>query len=212
MNLMFSRIGFKSTSLALLALAMVSAGCGHDDDGHDHGNEEGVITTVRLTFTPTAGGANVVASFNDPDGDGGSAPTVDPITLPAGAYSLAAKFENGLETPPVDITAEISDEAEEHQVFLLGTAVSGPASTQAMAPLTHSYADTDANGLPVGLANTIAAAAGTGTLTVVLRHLPPVNGMPVKVANLATTVSSGGLAAIGGSSDVEVNFPVTVTP
>lgn len=193
--------------MALFAPVLATAGC---DSHDDHGHENEVITTVSLTFTPTAGGAPIIALFNDPDGDGGNPPAIDPINLPAGAYGLALAFENRLETPAEDITVEIRDEADEHQVFLLGTAVDGPASNQPSAPLLHAYADMDANGLPIGLANTITASTGTGSLTLVLRHLPPVNGTPAKVASLSDTVRTGGLNAIGGGSDVEVTFAVTV--
>jgi hypothetical protein len=74
--------------------------------------------------------------------------------------------------------------------------------------LTHAYAD--ANRLPIGLANTIVAASGGGQLTVTLRHLPPVNNAPVKTADLAAQVRAGGFGAIGGSTDVQVDFSVTV--
>jgi hypothetical protein len=78
------------------------------------------------------------------------------------------------------------------------------------APLTHAYTDSDANGLPIGLANTIGAVAGTGTLTITLRHLPPVNDVAVKTADLASQVRSGGFVSIGGSTDATVNFNATV--
>lgn len=191
-----------------LAFAAAAAGCGHDDHDHDHENE--VITTVSLTFTPTGGGAAVTALWNDPDGEGGNPPMIGPVNLAAGMYDLALKFENRLETPPTDITKEIRDEGGDHQIFFTGTAVAGPSSNQMGAPLTHSYADMDSKGLPIGLANKITAAKGTGMLTIVLRHLPAVNNMPVKVAGLAENVRDKGLASIGGSSDAEVTFPVTV--
>jgi hypothetical protein len=196
--------------LAPFALAAVIAMAGCGEDGHDHGNENEVITTVILTFTPGAGGVAIVAKVDDPDGDGGGAPTVEPITVAPGMYDLAVKFENRLAKPPEDITEEVRDEAAEHQVFFTGTAVSGPASSTTGAPLVHAYADMDSKGLPLGLANKVTATAGMGTLTVTLRHMPPVNNMPVKTAAVAGTVRSGGFAAIGGSTDVQVNFPVTV--
>lgn len=195
-------------SLSLCASLSAIAACG--DDAADHGNENEVITTVTLTFTPEGGGTVVTAAFNDPDGDGGDPPTVDPIDLVAGAYTMTVTFENRLEDPPEDITAEVSDESDEHQIFFTGTAVTGPAGEQAGAPLTHAYSDTDANRLPVGLSNTITAAAGTGELTVTLRHLPPVNDVAVKTADLASQVAAGGFASIGGSTDAQVNFTVTV--
>jgi hypothetical protein len=191
-----------------LTLFLTAVGCGDDEKGS--GNENEVITTVTLTFTPSAGGTPIVARFNDPDGNGGGAPTIDPINLTAGMFDLSVTFENRLETPPANITEEVEDEADEHQVFFTGSAVNGPASNQANAPLIHAYTDMDAKGLPLGLANGITARKGTGTLTVTLRHMPPANNMPVKTASAADMVRASGFSAIGGSTDAQVNFPVTV--
>lgn len=196
---------FTRSALALLSITSLVA-CGDDPDA----DEQELITTVILSFTPSGGGTALVFEFDDPDGDGGDAPSIDPIDLPAGSYTLAIGFENRLETPAEDITAEVADEAEEHQVFLTGSAVFGPASTTANAALTHAYADTDADGNPIGLANTITAAAGSGNLIVTLRHLPPLDGTPVKTADLAAQVAASGLASIGGDSDASVTFPVSV--
>ena len=194
--------------LVVLSALPLWAGCGPLGGTQ---NEAEVFTTVSLTFTPVGGGAAVTAAFKDPDGDGGNAPTIDPITLVAGTqYTTTVTLLNELETPAVDITLEVKDESDQHQLFFTGTAVNGPASNQPTAPLTHVYGDTDVNGLPVGLVNNVAAKAGTGMLTLTLRHMPPVNGAAVKVAGLADTVKASGFAAIGGETDVSVNFVVTV--
>jgi hypothetical protein len=197
-------------SRLVLAVLVLAAGC-FGDDPHAGGNENELITTVTLVFTPEGGGDATIAVFDDPDGDGGEPPTVDPIALAAGtAYGLSIGFENGLEAPPEDITEEVADEAEEHQVFLTGTAVDGPASDRPDAPLAHAYADEDGTGLPLGLVNEIAASSGEGELTVTLRHLPPIDGAPGKVAELAATVAADGFAAIGGATDAQVTFDVVV--
>ena len=128
---------------------------------------------------------------------------IDPINVTAGTtYTTGVRFQNVLETPPEDITVEVADESDQHQVFFTGTAIG--------AAVTHSYLDMDVNGLPIGLSNRIVAARGTGTLIVTLRHLPPVNGTAIKTADLAAQVQAGGFSAIGGSSDVQVTFMVTV--
>jgi hypothetical protein len=201
-----------SSSLFASALLITACsgliGCG---DGGGSENENEVITSIVLTFTPGGGGAAITATFNDADGDGGAAPTVDPINLTAGTtYATTVKFENRLETPAEDITTEVKDESDEHQIFFTGTGVSGPASNQPTAPLAHTYADTDANGLPIGLASSFAARTGTGQLIVTLRHLPPVNNTPAKTAAAATTVRDSGFATLGGSTDAQVTFAVTV--
>lgn len=194
--------------ISLFAILICIPACS-DDGGSENENE--VITTVSLSFAPMGGGAAVVAEFDDPDGDGGAAPTIDPVNLTSGTtYALIVRFQNKLEEPPEEITDEVRDEGDEHQLFLTGTAVNGPATNNPSAPLTHTYGDTDGGGLPIGLSNTIVAASGSGMLTVTLRHLPPINDNPVKVADIAGQVKAGGIAAIGGDTDAEVTFMVTV--
>jgi hypothetical protein len=95
------------------------------------------------------------------------------------------------------------EEAEEHQFFFTGDATQGL--------LAVSYADKESdypNGnkegedLPVGIKTTVVASeAGSGSLVVTLKHLPPVNDVVVKAPNI-------GLSA--GDTDIEVNFDVTV--
>ena len=191
---------------------------GHDDHGHDHGETE-IITTVTLTFTPQGGGDPVTAAFSDPDGDGGMSGSADPITLAAGTtYDMTVAFTNELVDPAEDITAEIEEEAEDHQLFVTGDAVDGPATGSADAALvTHAYADVESDygsndvgdDLPVGLANTIeATTAGTGTFSVRLQHLPESNGTPVKTAGLAEALAMD--EALPGDVDVSVSFDLTV--
>ena len=179
--------------LVLLALA----GCTDDIATINSGE---LITTVVLTFT--ANGTDVVVLADDPDGDGGEPPAIDPVNLAAGTYALGVRFENRLEDPAEDITVEVMDEGEDHQVFFTGSATTGP--------LAHAYADTDRNGLPIGLANTVVAMPGTGMLTLTLRHMPPVNDTPVKTADLADRVKTTGTAALPGGSDAVVTFAVAV--
>src|SRR5688572_23202658 len=121
-------------SLIPLCLSLTLATACGSDDGPT--NPEALITTVVLTFTPQAGGADAVFVLDDPDGPGGDPATVDPIDLTAAAYDLTIGFENRLEDPPEIITDEIVDESDQHQVFLTGDAVDGPASDQPGAPLT----------------------------------------------------------------------------
>lgn len=193
--------------IALLAAAWL-AGCGDEDDvtNPEGDNQEEVITTINLTFTPAGGGEAVTAQFRDADGPGGEEPTQSDIVLTSGeSYTLAVELLN--ETVSADdeeynIGGEIAEEAEEHQLFFTGTAV-GAVVTHAYADKESDYgADSDGEDLPVGLSNTITAtAAGDGTFIVTLKHQPPVNDTAVKTA-------TSGIA--DGETDVEVEFALTV--
>lgn len=193
-----------------LSLPAVVACGGDGGDGGESGNENEVITTVALTFTPVGDGTPMTFEFDDPDGDGGAPPSVDSIGLAPGSFTLAVRFENRLEDPPEDITEEVVDESDEHQIFFTGSGVDGPASDNPGAPLAHAYTDEDTLGLPVGIVNSITATAGSGDLTVTLRHVPPIGGASVKTEELASQVRDGGFSSIGGSTDAQVTFPVTV--
>lgn len=181
-------------------------GCSNPGGGTHNDNE--VITTVILRFESTTGVIRT-AMFDDPDGDGGQAPMIDPVDLSPGMYGLTVQFQNRLSTPFEEITDEVRDEQEFHLLLFTGSAVVGPATSNANGPLVQSYADTDANGLPVGLSDTIAATAGSGQLTVTLRHMAP-EQPPVKSLDTVMEVKDHGIDAIGGSTDAQVDFAVTV--
>lgn len=192
-------------AFAVISFGMLAA-CGGDDGGSSNENE--VITTVILNFAPTSG-STITVTFNDPDGDGGQAPTVDPVNLTPDNYTLTVQFQNRLVTPAEEITDEVRDEQNFHLLLFTGSAVVGPATTNATGPLMQSYADMDGNGLPVGLTNALVASAGTGQLTVTLRHMPP-EEPPVKSSTTVNEVKTGGVDSIGGSTDAQVSFIVTV--
>jgi hypothetical protein len=191
-------------------LVLFTAACNGVEEPDPSPNDVEVITTVVLTFSPDAGGADLEFRWADPEDDG--SPVIDDVVLPSGAYTLGVRFLNELESPAEEITEEIEDESDEHQIFFTGSGVEGPATgTNAAAVMTHAYGDTDANGLPIGLENDITTVqAGTGDLTVTLRHLPPEDGSDVKLADLAGSVATGGFGSIGGDNDVQITFPVEV--
>jgi hypothetical protein len=189
----------------------------HDDDdhdGHDHNHENELITTVTLTFTSDAGDV-VTASFSDPDGDGGASGTTDRIALaPETTYAVELTLLNELEDE--NVTEEIAEEAEEHFVFLYGPSVTGPAS-MGDGLVTHEFDDVETDyaentvgdDLPVGISSIVTTgAAGSGTLSVLVRHLPPVNDAAQKTAELPDAFARG--EEIPGSNDVDVRFELTV--
>lgn len=187
-------------------------------DGSTDGDDTEVISRLELTFTPHDGGAPVVATFEDPDGDGGASGMADAITLPNGvALDLEVAFVNGLVEPPVDITTEVEAEAEHHQVLILGDAVRGPASSSDAALIEHAYADHESDygdnavgeDLPVGIRNTVTTErAGTGSLRVMLRHMPPIGGEPQKSADVAELAAMD--RPLPGDVDADVTFALTV--
>lgn len=195
----------------LMSLLVFSVACGDVEDPHDHHDHENeVITTVELTFS-TAGADSFTATWADPENDG--SPVVDDIRLTMGTdYDVTVRFLNGLESPAEDLTAEISDEADQHQVFFTGTAVRGPATSEnAEAVVEHAYGDEDPNGFPLGLDNDLSTlGTGDGTLVVTLRHLPPESGNVVKGESTAADVAAGGFGSIGGDNDANVTFSLFV--
>ena len=190
----------RTLPLLLTALAAL-AGCDdveNPDHDHDHDHEHGLITAVELTFSPQGGGDASTFTW-DEDGD------KDEIVLAAGAaYDLSVAFLNSEEDPVEDVTGEIEEDAEAHQVFWLGSGVEDGL-------VSYSYEDADANGLPLGLDNVMSAdAAGSGDLRVVLRHMPEEDGSAVKVEGLAEVVAADGFGGVGGDSDVDATFSLTV--
>lgn len=202
---------------ASLVLSLFACACAADDTlGGD--NETEIISRVVLRFTPMDGGPALSFEFNDPDGDGGVSGAADAVTLPSEqGFALDVEFVNTLADPPEDLTEEIRAEAEDHLVFVLGDGVDGPAANSSTLLLTHAYADLESDygenavgdDLPVGLRNTIDTnLPGTGTLRIVLRHLPELNGSAQKQAELPEALAAG--ETLPGDVDVDVTFDLAV--
>ena len=176
-----------------LAILITVASCSSEDP--EPVNEEELITTVRVTFTNTQDATDVVtATFTDLDGPGGDdGVAVNPTLSANSAYTATVEFLNEAETPTEDITEEVAEEDDEHQVFFI---------TGSGLNLTYTYDDQDGNGNPLGLTGiATTAAASTGTLQVVLVH------EPVKTA---AGVSGGDLTNAAGDEDIRVSFSVTI--
>jgi hypothetical protein len=157
-------------------------------------NEEELITTVKVTCTPSTGGETVILSFVDLDGDGGNNPVITGGTFKSNtSYNVAIQFLNESSSPIEDITDEVRDEGQDHQVFM---------DSSGNFEFSYSYLDSDLDGNPIGLEmQFLIGAVGSGQLTLTLRHEPDKSG---------TGVSDGDLTNAGGETDVEVSFPVSV--
>ncbi|MCH2022903.1 MAG: type 1 periplasmic binding fold superfamily protein [Saprospiraceae bacterium] len=181
----------KITFLALIVVLTIFSSCEKEDPVIP--NEEEVITTLEYTMVGSMGDT-AVFTWRDLDGDGPNAPVITHDTLmPNATYTGSCTLWNETETPAENVTIEIQDEADEHQFFFSTT----------VTDLVFGYADTDSNGLPVGLQTTITTPAtmAHGTFTVTLKH------EPVKTA---ANVSSGDMTNAGGSTDIEATFDVHI--
>lgn len=177
--------------LAAVAFAMVMTTSCNDDDDVAIINEEELITTVILTLENTADATNeVVFTFTDLDGDGPGAAVQNVVgTINANAtYDGSIQFLNESVSPTENITDEVIEEDDEHEVFYIATT----------AGVSITKDDFDANGNPLGTETTFSTgAAGNGNLTIVLRHIP-------------NKPNDGTLTGAGGETDVEVTFDFNV--
>jgi predicted RNA binding protein with dsRBD fold (UPF0201 family) len=179
----------------IIAIALVSvftfSSCNNDDPIAV--NEEEVITTVTTTLT--AGSQTVTMTSRDLDGEGPNKPvvTVAGDLLVNTTYTGAVSFVNESVSPVDDITAEIKEEGDEHQLFFIAPAAIG----------AFTYADADVNGKPIGLAFTLktGTVAATGNIVVVLRHEP---------AKSAAGVAAGDITNAGGATDAQITYSVQV--
>lgn len=183
----------------MMVLAATAA-CG-DDETDPGGQEElEVITTVNLTLS--AAGSMLIGTFRDIDGPGGTpSMTTNPNPLERNTtYMASLEILNETESPIEDVTMEIQEEAEEHQVFY---EASSSFLTVMITDTEMDYTmNMEGQNLPVGLRATITSSgAGTGDLRVVLKHLPPIGGMPQK---------TGSNGINDGETDFDVTFSLTV--
>ncbi|MCL4707529.1 hypothetical protein KJ068_20430 [bacterium] len=184
--------------LLLLLPVLLLWSCKEDNPTNpDNGNEQELITTVTLSLTENGTSNVVTATFKDPDGDGGAAPTFGTLTLKAGStYTGKVELLDESKNPAEDITKEVKEEAEAHQFFYT------PQGALA-GRLTVTITDKDSNNLPVGLEFTVAVLAGgavTGSAT---------NSLNVVLSHFDNTPKNG--ADRSDESDIDINIPVTIT-
>ena len=157
------------------------------------GEEQEVITTLIYTLTDATD--NVVTfKFEDKDGDGGNDPVISVSgALKAGAvYSGSLEFLNESGEEVEDVTEEVKELDEEHQVFFESTTNN----------VSITYSDEDKNKNPVGLASELTTTtAGSGKLKITLIH------EPIKDAE---GVKDGDITNADGEIDIEVTFEFEV--
>lgn len=183
----------KNSKILALALLTVFSFVSCDNDDPEVVNEEELITTVTTTLT--AGSSVITLKSVDLDGDGPNKPTV---TVSGDlkvntTYMGSTTFLNESVTPVDNITKEILEEGDEHQLFYQAPAAIG----------AFTYDDKDEDGKPIGLKFTLKTGlvAATGDLTITLRHEPN---------KTASGVASGDITNAGGATDALVKFPIKV--
>ncbi|MGR7814475.1 type 1 periplasmic binding fold superfamily protein [Lacinutrix undariae] len=189
-------------SLKFLSVLFLSAltfnSCSSDDDNPEAVNEEELITTVTAVFTPIGGGDVITLEYQDLDGDGAAEAT----TSVSGSFAQNTTYEGDItflneSTNPVeDITEEILEEGDDHQLFYQVT------GTLNAITYDEGLVNYDSNGFPIGLQSVFTTTdAASGTITIVLRHQPSKD---------ATGVADGDITNANGSTDASVSFAVTV--
>lgn len=174
----------KLLSLSLVATLLFSA-CSDDDDAPQVINEEEEITTLKVFLTPQGGQEFEAFSYTNLDG-GVTEPIVTESTLDANTvYTGRVQFLNENETPPENVTLEVVEEAEEHQVFFIPSAGLN---------VTTEYLDFDVNNAPLGVEfELVTTAASTGNMTFLLIH----------EGDKSTPEADG-------ETDIEVTFDVSI--
>lgn len=183
---------FAGMTLTMLFFTLFFTACSEDDDVPEIINEEELITTMEIELIPESGGEAIVLSYKDLDGDGPNEPEIQNGVLTANtSYSGTVTLLNETEEPAENITLEVEEEGLEHQFFFSNT-----------FGATVSYTDQDENGNPIGIGFELETGeAGSGSLTIVLRHEPNKD---------AEGVSEGNIENAGGETDISVTFGVEV--
>lgn len=177
---------------AVLLAPLFIISCNDDDTIIE--NPEEVITTVTVELADANNSSNLVTlEFSDPDGDGGNEPVITTENLSSNTlYNGKIYFLNESVSPADDITEEIREEDEDHQIFYAFEGVN----------VAFNYTDNDENNNSVGLSFTLETMeAGTGILLVTLRHEPD---------KFASGVANGDIQNAGGETDVEVEFDIQI--
>lgn len=179
-------------SVTLAGIIFIS-GCKKEPDAP--ANEEELITTLILSLKKQGTSTIQNFTFNDPDGPGGIAATVDSVIIDkASIYDASILLLNTQKTPADTISNEVLSEGTLHQFFYKSTPATVLSGFSYLAPN-----DTDGN--PIGLKFDFDTWnwENAGTLNIILRH------QPVKTAS---GVSGGDITNADGETDIEVDFPV----
>lgn len=187
----------KQLALATIISSTIFTACNKDDDPviDNTPEEQELITTVRLNVTNTSG-FNKTFNYKVDNGFGSTTPAtpvIDDVVLNANeSYNVTIEVLNESENPAENITTEVLEESNEHLFVLESNPATGAGS------ITFANGNKDNNGEPLNQTiQFITTDAGSGVLTVTLKHQP-------------TNKSAANSAAAGGETDAQAVFPVTI--
>ncbi len=178
------------TSAFAASMSLFGTSCDHLNDPHDHDHDHDAVTTVTLTLVAQGTTDTTRVTWEDLDGIGGNNPNrIDTLFLrPATIYLGSVRFENRAKSPIEDVTEEVLEDANKHQVFY--------AVSNSLGQL--QVLDKDGRGLPLGLVYSLSTALTTaavpGVLTLSLYHYD--------------SESSKNGTDPADETDVEVTFPL----
>lgn len=182
--------------LLMVPMLLLVWGCEDDPTSPDPGNEQELITKVVLTLTESGSGSTVTATYNDPDGPGGAAPTIGALTVKAGStYAGTVQLFDETKNPVANITEEVEEEADEHQFFYT-------PQGELAGRLAVTVTDKDSKNLPVGLKFNVVVSSGppvTGSVT---------NSLNVVLSHFDNVTKNG--TDRSDESDVDINVPVNI--
>lgn len=174
---------FISRAVFTLSALLLFTNCKKDTP--EEINEEEVINRVTLSVTASD---NSTTDYTWNEGD-----AIPTVALAANAtYSASVHFYDASDASDVeDITEEVIEEADEHFVFY-----EVASANLAISPASNDVIDSD--GVSINLKTQwVAAEASAGVIRLFLIHEP----------NDKAGTTRG---AIGGASDVELSFPVSI--
>lgn len=184
-------VGSMKKLLLLCLYTLLVTSCGSDEPDLPPA-EEIVVTNLRYELArPTLD--PLVFTYEDANGTGVNdpiitAPTIGLNTVYFGSFFLMDQTKN----PPDNISAEIEDNKEDYQFFFNVIGVD----------MEVVYADTDANGNPVGLNTAVRPISpGTGSLLITL-----VEGLN----KFGEDVNEGNIWNAGGTTIVQVTLPIII--
>lgn len=183
---------FLKPVLTLFVTASMLVACKRDEDPQPPKEQE-LITNITLTLIDIDDpnpDEEVTATFRDPDGPGGQAPTITPLVLkPNRTYWGSIRLLNDSDPNDVkDITEEVEAELDDHEFFFTPS----PGLN-----LTIRKTDSDSQGRPVGLETDFdTGAVSSGILNVKLMHQAGIKPTP-------------GSANVG-ETDIDIDFITSI--